>query len=161
MRLTNYRATKLIPGMYYFLVVVFFLVIFLNQVLGAQFIRSNTTLYIVEGFLILILLYTYYIGRYFEYDSEGTLLSLYTRGVILSQVSNYRDKRHEIKKTNMTDFKLINYLFYKKLIISYQRKDKIKKTEVNVTLLSPRKVRYLKKSLHKILHQNRHLQTIS
>ncbi|MGO1751421.1 MULTISPECIES: hypothetical protein [Psychroflexus] len=161
MRLTNYRATKMIPGIYYFLVVLFFLFIFLNQVLGAQFIRSNKLFYAIEALIVLSIFYTYYAGRYFEYDSEGTLLSIYTRGIILSQITNYRDKRYEVKKDSITDCKVINFLFFKKLVIHYKKNDKTKKISINVTLLSPRKVRYLKKSLSKLLQQNQHLQTAS
>lgn len=157
MRLTNYRATKFIPGLYYLFVVILALNIFLDQVLGSQYIKSDKIFYALQLLIVFAIIYTYYAGRYFEFDSEGTLLSIYTRGVILSQITNYRDKRIEIKKNTITNYKLYNFFFFKRLVINYKKKNKTKNVQINITLLSPRKVRYLKKSLNKILKQNQNL----
>lgn len=156
MRLTNYRATKLIPSVYFFCIAIAALLVFLFQIMGTQFLPSVNYLVAIEVGIALFLIYTFVNGKYIEYDSEGALVSFYTRGVILSELFNYRDKRFNLKRESIYDFKILNLFFYKQVSIYYtSSKTKQKhKFKLNITLLSPRKIRYMRISLAKLVKQN-------
>lgn len=154
MRLSNHRVVKLIPGVYYFSVILLFLVIFLNQQLGKQLFPSDKYFFVALILVSLWLIYIYFAGKYFEYDSEGSLVSFMNRGAILSEFINYRTKIHEIKKEKIRSYKIINLLFYRRLIILYSTKNIDKNITINISMLSQKKTRYLKLSLDKIIAKN-------
>ncbi len=156
MRLTNYRATKLIPSVYFFCVAIAALLVFLFQIMGTQFLPSVKYLVAIEVGIALFLIYTFVNGKYIEYDSEGSLISFYTRGILLSELLNYRDKRFNLKRESIYDFKIINLFFYKQVRIYYisTKTSQKHKFKLNITLLSPRKTRYMRISLAKLVKQN-------
>jgi hypothetical protein len=154
MRLSNHRFVKVIPGVYYFSVIFFLLIIFLNYQLGRQLFPSDNYFYAVLTGLGLWLIYIYFAGKYFEYDSEGSLVSFLNRGAILSKFINYRTKIHEIKKVKIKSYRITNLIIYRRLHIVYSTKNSIKNIHTNISLLSPRKTRYLKLSLDKIIAKN-------
>lgn len=154
MRLSNHKFVKIIPGVYYFSVIFFLLLIFLNQQLGPQLFSSDlyyhTALLLVGVWLI----YIYFAGKYFEYDSEGTLVSFLNRGAILSEFVNYRTKIFEIKKEKIRRYKIYNFLFYRRLKVFYSSKNSDSSINVNISMLSPKQTRFLKLSLDKIIAKN-------
>lgn len=154
MRLTNYRITKLIPGIYFFSIVLGLIILFLYQLMGNQFLPSIKYLYAIEALILFVLVLTYVNGRYFEFDSEGALVGFYTRGVILSEMISYRDKRFDLKREYIKSFSIRNYLIYKQLNIHYDSLNRNQKIKFNISLLSPRKTRYLRKSLSKLVKEN-------
>lgn len=154
MRLTNYRATKFLPGIYFFTIVLGIVTFFLYQLMGKQFLPSIKYLYALESLVVIALIYTYINGKYFEFDSEGALIGIYTRGVIFSEVINYRDKRFDLKREHIYKYSILNLFFYKRLTLYYKSSTRKQKIKINITLLSPRKTRYLRKSLSKLVRQN-------
>jgi len=154
MRLSNHRFVKVIPGVYYFSVIFFLLIIFLNYQLGRQLFPSDNYFYAVLTGVGLWLIYIYFAGKYFEYDSEGSLVSFLNRGVILSKFINYRTKIHEIKKDKIKSYRITNLIIYRRLHIVYSTKDSVKDIYINISWLSPRKIRYLKTSLNRIIAKN-------
>lgn len=154
MRLSNHRVVKIIPGVYYFSVILFFLVIFLNQQLGKQLFPSDKYYFVALILISLWLIYIYFAGKYFEYDSEGTLVSFMNRGAILSEFINYRTKIHEIKKEKIHNYKIINLLFYRRLVIQCSTRNSNKNININISMLSLKKTKYLKLSLDKIIAKN-------
>lgn len=154
MRLSNRKLVKLIPGVYYFSVILFFLIIFLNQQLGRQLFISDKYYFATLVLVGLWLIYIYFAGKYFEYDSEGSLVSFLNRGAILSEFINYRTKIHEIKKEKINRYKIYNFLFYRRLKLFYSTKNSISDISINISMLSPRKTKYLKLSLDKIIAKN-------
>lgn len=154
MRLSNHKLVKIIPGVYYFSVILFLLLIFLNQQLGRQLFPSDKYYYASLIIVGMWLIYIYFAGKYFEYDSEGSLVSFLNRGAILSEFINYRTKIHEIKKDNIHRYKIYNFLFYRRLVLFYSTKNSIRDVYINISMLSPRKTRFLKLSLDKIIAKN-------
>ena len=154
MRLNNHKLVRKIPGLYYFSVIFFLLIIFLNQQLGEQLFPSDKYYFAVLLLLGLWLIYIYFAGKYFEYDSEGSLVSFLNRGAVLSEFINYRTRIHEIKKEKIGNYRIYNFLFYRRLIITYSTKNIIKKVNLNISMLSPKKTRFLKLSLDKIISKN-------
>ncbi|MGM0635430.1 MAG: hypothetical protein ACQESK_05150 [Bacteroidota bacterium] len=154
MRLTNYKTVRIIPGVYYFSIVFFFLVVFLNIQLDHTLFPSKKYYYLFSGGIVLALIYTYFGGKYFEYDSEGEIVTFINRGVILSNFFNYRDTVLEVKRKRIVDFKIINFLIYKRLVITVKTRHGLVKRHTNITFLSPKKTKYLSQSLNKLVTKN-------
>ncbi|SDG86135.1 hypothetical protein SAMN04488027_10950 [Psychroflexus sediminis] len=154
MRLSNHKLVRKIPGIYYFSVIFFLLLIFLNQQLGKQLFPSSKYYYASHIVVGLWLIYIYFAGKYFEYDSEGSLVSFLNRGAILSEFINYRTNVYEIKKEKIKYYKIYNLLFYRRLMIAYSTNGLDKYIYTNISMLSAKKTRYLKLSLDKIIAKN-------
>jgi len=154
MRLSNHRFVKVIPGVYYFSVIFFLLIIFLNYQLGQQLFPSGKYFYAALTGVGLWLIYIYFAGKYFEYNSEGSLVSFLNRGPLLSEFINYRTKIYEIKKDKIKSYWITNLIIYRRLHIVNSTKNSIKDIHNTISLLSPRKTRYLKLSLDKIIAKN-------
>jgi len=151
MRLSNHRFVKVIPGgVYYFSVIFFLLIIFLNYQLGQQLFPSGKYFYPALTGVGLWLIYIYFAGKYVEYNSEGSLISFLNRGAILSEFIDYRAKIYEIKKDKIKSYWITNSIINRRLHIV----NSIKDIHNTISLLSPRKTRYLKLSLDKIIAKN-------
>ncbi|WP_317164170.1 hypothetical protein [Psychroflexus aurantiacus] len=146
---------KKIPWIYYFSVIVLLLTIFLNHQLGKQLFPSNTYYYATLIVISLALVYVYFAGKYFEYDSEGSLVVFLNKGAILSEFISYRTKIYEIKREKIKDYKIRNLLIYKRLTVFYSTKNTDRNFRVNISMLSPRKIRFMKLSLDKIIDKNK------
>lgn len=155
MRLTNYNAVKVIPGFYYFAVVLFFLIVFLNFQFDHTLFGDNKYYRITLAGIVLAMVYVYFGGKYFEYDSDGNLVSINNRGILLSNFLNYRTKQIDIKKQKIVDFEVYNFIIYKRLNIYTKSKRGIAKYKANVTFVSPHKINIICASLKKIIQENK------
>lgn len=155
MRLTNSNYTKIIPGIYYFSTVLFFLIIILNTQFENQLFQNRITLYVALGCILTIQLYIYFIWKYVEYDGGGEVLVLVNRGVILSKFFNYRTHTVEINRYQLHSYKIYNFIVYKRLIVYHYKNKRKYKNHINITFVSPRKIKYLSQSLNKIIANNK------
>lgn len=157
MRFSNHRFVKVIFRVSNFSMSFFLILISLNyqlgQLLGQQFFHVNKYVYAALIGLGLWLIYIYFVGKYFKYNSEGSLVSLINKSAIYSKFDG-RTKIHEIKKDKIKSYRITNFIIYKRLHIVYSTKNSIKNIHTNISLLSPRKIRYLKLSLDKIIVKN-------
>lgn len=115
---------------------------------------SNTSSLFLFSVLFLLLLYWYRKATYFEYDSNGLGLVMLRRGILLSELTNYREQRIEIPKTKLYKYRYKNYVWSKKIYLYIKTNNAIKKIRVDVTLLSSKKIKALKASLGKIVREN-------
>ena len=155
MRLTNYSNIKIIPAIYYFSVVIFFLIIFLNFQLDGTLFPSLKYYYLVLMGIFVSLVYVYFGWKYFEYDSEGEVVVFLNRGVILSNFFNYRGNAIEIRRSRIVGYKIYNFLIYKRLVIEIKSKSKTYTRHSNITFVSPNKINYLRQSLDKLIAKNK------
>lgn len=108
---------------------------------------------IIFGVLFLIL---HKVSKYFEYDSEGNALVVINRGMIISEFFNYREKKAEFPKEKLLYYKLNNYIVYKSLNLYIKSGDNHqKRLKFNVSLVSNKKLKFLKMSLNKVIKQNK------
>lgn len=154
MRLTNYSNTKIIPGIYYFSIVLFFLIVFLNYQFDQLLFRSTTSYYASLITITILLGYVYFCWKYFEYDGGGEVVVLINKGIILSKFLNYRGTTLEIKRGNITHYKIYNFIIYKRLKVFYTKNKKSYHAHCNITFVSKRKINYLRQSLNKIISKN-------
>ena len=155
MRLSNHKETRIIPGIYYFSVVVFFLIIFLNAQLGSELFPDESIYFITLGIIALLQVYIYLCGKYFEYDSEGQVVTIINKGMILSRFIDYRNRQIEIKRNQIIGYKLYNFLIYKRLVIIAKGRSKRRfKKHLNLSFVKPKKIKAIEKSLQKLINKN-------
>jgi len=153
MRLNNRKETKFIPYIYYFSVVFFILIIFLYSTIGDDLFNSKTVFIGLLLSIILFQIYIYTCGKYFEYDSDRNLLTISNQGLLLSRFINYRNKKVKVKRNEIINFKIYNFIVYKKLIIISEKSGKKQKWNINLTFLRSEKFKLVKKSLKRFMHK--------
>jgi len=155
MRLSNHKETRIIPGIYYFSVVLFFLIIFLNAQLGKALFPNENVYLGSLATIVLLQLYIYTCGKYFEYDSEGQLVTIINKGLILSRLIGYRNRQIEINRNQIKGYKIYDLIIYKRLVIiardNYGRKFK---KHLNISFVKPKKVKVIRKSLNRLINKN-------
>lgn len=110
----------------------------------------------IIGFFIVLLIALHSVAKYFEYDSDGDVLVIINRGLIVSEIFNYREKIVEFPKEKLLYYKLKDYGIYKSLNLYIRSAEyRQKRIKFNVTLVPKRKLRYLKMSLDKIVRNNK------
>lgn len=158
MRTNNGKAKNVIISLYFILVVLTILAVTLvgsfSDLYNSKLIAVLTILVI---FAVLFLL-THRISRYFEYDSDGLKVVVMNKGLLLSEYFNYREHRVEFSKEELKGYKLRDYLFYKSLTLYLEGRQSTKKETFNVTLVSRKKLKYIKQSLSKTVRHNRKLK---
>lgn len=156
MRINNRRSKKFVSTLYFVFAVSF---VFAN--LSSSTVRSilgitKNRYTIMFAVLVLVLLFAHKVSKYFEYDSEGNVLVFVNRGMLLSDILNYREKRAEFPKKKLLYYKLNNYGIYKSLNVYVKSgPSRQKRSKFNVTLLSNKKIKYLRQSLDKVIRQNK------
>jgi len=157
MRFNNSKNIKLIPIVYFFIIVSMGLFLFLSVELQHIY-KGEFVFFLLTFILLLIIVYLYKSGKYFEYDSDGETLCLTNRGVLISEKYNYREQKAEFPKYKLKSYKVSNYFFFKYLSVKVMSKNSnsVKKIKFNITFISNNKIKVLQKSLQKIVHQNKH-----
>lgn len=122
-----------------------------------EWLHNKTLEYIL--FLItfaVLFLVLHRAAKYFEYDSDGETLTIINKGLILSEFLNYRQKKAELPKEKLLYYKLNNYIIYKSLNLYIRSgENRQKRLKFNVTLVKPKKLKFLKMSLSKVVKQNK------
>ena len=156
MRINNQKSKKFVLSLYFV-----FAVIFVFASISFDLIRNLTGVakykyMVLFGVLILTLVFAHSVSKYFEYDSDGNVLVIMNKGMLLSEFFNYRENRAEFPKSKLLYYKLNNYGFYKSLNIYIKSNDnRQKRLKFNVTLVSNKKLKYLKQSLDKVVKRNK------
>lgn len=154
MRFNNARLKKWIPFLYFFLVLGGIVTI-LYALFFQDELNKLKWWYIISGALILLFVAVYSSAKYFEFDSDGNVFTFINKGLFVSNFINYREKRAEFPKEKLARYRIKNYLIFCKIYIYIKSRDnKIKRLSFNISLLSLRKRKALKKSLDKVLKQN-------
>jgi len=154
--LNNQKSKKFVLSLYFI-----FAVLFVFASISFDLIRNiigiaKYKFIVLFGVLFLTLLFAHRISKYFEYDSDGNVLVILNKGMLLSDFFNYRENRAEFPKSKLIYYKLNNYGIYKSLNIYIKSNDnRQKRLKFNVTLVSNKKLKYIKQSLDKVVKQNK------
>ena len=158
MRTNNGKVKNVIISLYFILIV---LAIVLTTLLSEfrDLIDNKAITYIVVLLIFAVLFFiTHHVSKYFEYDSDGIQVVILNRGLLLSDYFNYREHKLEFEKEKLIKFKFNNYFFYKSLVVYVKgHNDHRKRVSFNVTLVSRKKIKYIKQSLSKMIKHNRKL----
>ena len=120
-------------------------------------IDNSTIKYgIFIAFFALLFIVLHKLAKYFEYDSDGHVLVLINKGFVISEFINYSEKKAEFPKRKLLYYKLNKYFLYKSLNLYIKSgKGHQKRLKFNVSLVSNKKLKYLKMSLDKVVKQNK------
>lgn len=156
MRTNNEKVKNIIISVYFVLIV---LAIILATVFSAfRDVAKNPaisfTLFLF-GFVIVFFL-VHRVSRYFEYDSDGVMVVVMNKGLLMAEYFNYREHKVEFEKSKLTSYRIHNFILYKSLVLYIKdRHGKNHKSSFNITLVGRKKRKYIKQSLRKIVRENR------
>jgi len=154
MRTNNSRAKTLIISIYFVLVTsaIFVAVFsFFNDLSKENIITFSI---IMLGFIAVFII-VHLFSKYFEYDSDGSQIIIINKGLLLTDRYDYREHIIEFNKEDLIDFKFRKYFMYKSLMVWYKDNSGTKRRDVfNVTLVTEKKIKYIKQSLSKMIRQN-------
>ncbi len=156
MRFNNAKVKRWIPIAYFliFLLIVYSLVGFnlkWNELGSKGFVYMLPAIVLFLGAILL-----YVLAVFFEYDSDGDVLNFINRGMFVTDFFNYRENKAEFPKEKLAYYKLNDYLIYSSLNIYIRSKNnRIKRLKFNVSFLSRKKKRSLRKSLDKVVRNNK------
>jgi len=157
MRFDNAKSKKWIPFLYFFLGIGGILGILYFFFFREDYNQLRIWYSIPVLFTILVGV-IYSSAKYFEFDSDGNVLTFINKGLFISNFINYRENRAEFPKEKLKRYRIQNYIIYCRLYIYVRsRSNKTKRIHFNITLLSKSKKRALKKSLDKVLKHNKEI----
>lgn len=155
MRTVNRKVKNTVVSIYFILII--FGILLATVFNSLEFFVDSTFFVFLGLFIVLVLFHS--IAGYFEYDSDGAKIIILNKGLILMEYINYRENKIEIARSELVGFKINDYIIYKSLVILYKTYDGRKaKERFNVTLLKPKKLKYVKQSLSKTVKANRKLK---
>ncbi len=161
MRTNNGKVKNTIVSVYFIVIVLIIVFATLSRVF-TDF--TTDTAFILGGVVVVfigIFFLVHNISRYFEYDSDGDKIIIVNKGLLLSDRFNYREKRLEIDKDQLTAYKFNNFFFYRTLIVfTKNSREKTSRDVFNITLLGTKKRRYIRQSLSKTIKLNKSGATI-
>lgn len=154
MRFSNAKSKMWIPFLYLFLGI--------GGVLGILyffFFRQDhdqiKIWYMIPVLFVILIGIIYSSAKYFEYDSDGNVLTFINKGLFISHFINYREQRAEFPKEKLKRYRIQNYILFSYLYLYIKsRSNQTKRIHFNISLLSGRKKRALKKSLDKVIKHN-------
>jgi hypothetical protein len=156
MRINNAKIKNTILTAYFLLIFAVILNTLVFRLFGDWIHNTKLELGLIIAFFIIVFIALHYISKYFEYDSDGDILVIINRGLIVSELINYREKIVEFPKRKLLYYKLKDYGIYKSLNLYIRSgENRQKRIKFNVTLVPKRKLRYLKMSLDKIVKHNK------
>ena len=156
MKFSTSKSSKIIKSMYW---LIFFFVggfYVFNYVVSLSPIVDGKEMIMITSLLAILLGFWYMRARYFEYDSNGSVLIFVNRGVLLQSLINYRETKAEFPKEKLRKYRIKNYLIYRPLYIYVKSKNGgVKKVVFDITFVSPKRVSLLEQSLNKVITNNK------
>jgi len=154
MRFSNASSKKWVPFLYFFLVIGSIIVMTYLLLFRDDFNKEKLW-YVIPVLLVFIMLVFYSTAKYFEFDSDGNVLTFINRGLFISNFINYREQRAEFPKEKLKRYRIQSFIIFSFLYVYVKSKSNhIKRVRFNISLLSNSKKRALKKSLEKVLKHN-------
>jgi len=154
MRFSNAKSKKWVPFLYFFLGIGSIFVMAYLFLFRDDF-DNEKLWYAIPAMLVFILFVIYSTAKYFEFDSDGDVLTFINKGLFISNFINYREHRAEFPKEKLKRYRIQNYIVFSFLYVYVKSKtNQIKRVRFNITLLSKRKKRALKTSLEKVVKHN-------
>ena len=157
MRFNNKKETNIVPSVYIIVVAVFITNIFAAIEIKYDDVPFNYSSLIPNAVALVLAIYIFMVGRYFEFDSDGETLNLKSNGLLISNFLHYREQRTEIPKSKLISFRIENYFFYKKLhiFITSRNSKGFRHYKYNITFLGNKKCKSLRQSLEKVVEYNK------
>ena len=154
MKFTNKKSKPLYKGGYVMLGVL------ILSFFSYSYLTGNSSLFQIHEkgvfaiLFFLAFLFWYKRAKQIEYDSTGLGLVFISKGVLLSEIRNYREQRIEFPKDKLKKYRIKNVFFSKKLYLYIKTHGVITKVCLDITFLGNKKTKALKMSLDKVVREN-------
>lgn len=159
MRTSNIAAKNTILSIYFILIVVGIIIVVLFSSFREFSNQPLTTIAIIVAIYVMTFVAIHITSKFFEYDSDGMKVVITNSELFLTDYIKYKDYKAEFRKEELIAFKFKTYIFYKTLTIVVKNKiEGEQKYTFNVSLLTPKKRRYIGQSLSKIVRANKKLK---
>ena len=157
MRTSNEKVKGIIIGVYFIMIVLALTSVFVFNAITGLAVNPLILFLVIAGIFAVLFFLVHRIAKYFEYDSDGVKIVVTNKGLLLSDYFNYREHTIEIEKTQLSGFKIYDFIFYRELVlyVKSSKNNEIKKERFNISLVARKKRKYMKQSLSKIVKQNR------
>ena len=156
MRTNNAKVKNVIISIYFILIVLALIVTTLWSSFSEISKNPTITILIIIAIFTVLLIVTHNVSKYFEYDSDGLMVVVINKGLLVSDYVNYREHKIEFHKDDLVAYRFRDFIFYKSLVITIKDShDKKRKERFNVTLVSRKKRKYIRQSLSKMVKQNK------
>lgn len=162
MRINNKRITPFIDALYALLFLSLVVAIFL-MIIPIGIITSIISPYFLIAIVIAFIFILYSFGhQHVEYDSDGEVINIRTKDVFWSKYFQKEKVVMDFPKNKLVSYRVKNSVFTKTLemiVTSKRTSHGITKLKFNITFLSKSETNDLKRSLNKIIKQNKELVT--
>ncbi|GAB2769276.1 hypothetical protein [Salinimicrobium soli] len=157
MRFNNKKETSIVPSIYIIVVAVFITNAFASVEIKYDDVPFNYSSLIPNVIALAIAVYIFTVGKSFEFDSDGETINFKSNGLLISKFMRYREQRTEVPKAKLQNFKIENYILYKRLHVFIHSRNKrgYRHYKYNITFLSRKKTKALRISLAKVMEKNK------
>ena len=107
MRFSNAKSKKWVPFLYFFLGIGSILAVVYLFLFREDFNQAKMW-YAVPAVLVFIIVIFYSTAKYFEFDSDGNVLTFVNKGLFISNFINYRENRAEFPKEKLKRYRIQN-----------------------------------------------------
>jgi hypothetical protein len=157
MRTNNEKVKSVIIGVYFVMIVLAITSLFVFNAITGLAVNPLILFLAVITIFALLFFVVHRVSKYFEYDSDGSKVVIINKGLLLSEYFNYREHKLEVDKSEISGFKIYDFMFYRELVlfIKWDGHEHIKKYRFNITLVARKKRKYMKQSLSKTVKLNK------
>lgn len=158
MRINNKRVIPYVEVFYYLLIIGILSAILLLFIPVGLIVRRIPAYAILLIFFLIFFLFTKIGHQHFEYSSDGEVLNIKTENKFLSKIFPKYKKFNDFPKGKLIGFKIKRRLLLRDLelyVTSKRTANGMTKLKYNITYLDKREISDLKKSLNKIVSNNK------
>jgi len=160
MRINNKRIIPIIETFYALLFITLAVAIILF-IIPIGIIINIISPYTMIGLIVLFMLFLYWLGhQHVEYDSDGEVINIRTKDIFWSRYFPKERIVMDFPKNKLISFKIEKSMFKKTLemyVTSKRTANGITKLKFNITFLNKSETNDLKRSLNKIIKNNKEL----
>lgn len=155
MKFNNHKRIKNRKHIYNILFIILLAIFLFIALTPIHNNKYSVIKYFFLGSAIVLALYVIISNAYFEYDSTGMVVILKNDTMAKKNYFPLAVKSVEFPKGKLKGFNIRNYILYRSLNIYLNSKEKrTVKKHFNITNISPKRAKYLKQSLEKVIREN-------
>lgn len=160
MRINNKRIIPFIETLYALLFLALLAAVFLIVIPIGLIINIIPPYYLIAGVLFFIVIFSLMGHQHVEYDSDGEVINIRTKDVFWSKYFPKKKITMDFPKNKLLSFRIHQSVFKRtlELIVTSKRTSHgVTKLRFNITFLTKSETNDLKRSLNKIVKNNKEL----
>lgn len=138
-----------------YVVFILFLIGFVYSLQSKKIVYSKLELLVIVMSFLFGFMYWYARAKFFEYDGSGSAVVFLNKGILISELTDYRENRVEFPKSKLKSYKVKGSLFSRQLSLYLKSSNKlVKRVDIDITFVKPNQIQALRASLNKIIKDN-------